>query len=138
MNTAAEIDSLPLEENWTPSKGVVGMVCLIIAESAIFTIFVVAYVFYIGKSLTGPTPGQVLHLPVWPTICLLSSSITVRLAAKALAASRMSIFQIFIAATILLGGEFLRQTGLEWRQSSSGKVVPSSIAPPSSPCASGP
>ena len=32
------------------------MYCLIAAETAIFTIFVVAYIFYIGKSLTG-TPA---------------------------------------------------------------------------------
>jgi cytochrome c oxidase subunit 3 len=31
----------------------VGMACLILAESAIFIIFVVAYIFYIGKSLAG-------------------------------------------------------------------------------------
>jgi len=34
-----------------PYRGTVGMACLIIAESAIFTIFVVAYLFYLGKSL---------------------------------------------------------------------------------------
>jgi cytochrome c oxidase subunit 3/cytochrome o ubiquinol oxidase subunit 3 len=38
---------------------------LIAAESAIFTIFVVAYIFYIGKSLTGPQPKDVLHVPVF-------------------------------------------------------------------------
>jgi cytochrome c oxidase subunit 3 len=45
-----------------PSRGRVGMFSLIVAESAIFTIFVVAYLFYIGKSLTGPTPNDVLSL----------------------------------------------------------------------------
>ena len=40
------------------------MYCLIAAEAAIFTIFVVAYLFYIGKSLTGPQPKDVLHVPV--------------------------------------------------------------------------
>ena len=38
------------------SRGPVGMAGLIIAESAIFTIFIVAYLFYLGKSLSGPTP----------------------------------------------------------------------------------
>src|SRR5215831_7460622 len=32
-----------------PYRGKVGMTCLIFAESAIFTIFVVAYLFYVGK-----------------------------------------------------------------------------------------
>ena len=60
------------------------MAGLIIAESAIFTIFVVAYLFYVGKSLTGPTPREVLETPVFYTICLLSSSITVHFAGKSL------------------------------------------------------
>ena len=48
---------------WTlPDRGIVGMVSFIIAESAIFTIFVVAYLFYVGKSLTGPTPRDVLEV----------------------------------------------------------------------------
>ena len=37
-------------------RGKVGMWCLITAESAIFSIFVVAYLYYSGKSVSGPTP----------------------------------------------------------------------------------
>ena len=60
--------TIPISEQgeppWVlPSRGIVGIVCLIIAESAIFIIFVVAYVYYIGKSLSGPMPAQVLELP---------------------------------------------------------------------------
>jgi cytochrome c oxidase subunit 3/cytochrome o ubiquinol oxidase subunit 3 len=97
-----------------PDRALAGVSCLIFTEFVLFTIFVVAYVFYIGKSLTGPQPEQVLHLPIWPTICLLSSSVTVGMAAKALAEYRTPSFQIFVAATILLGCEFLRQTAREW------------------------
>lgn len=101
---------------WTlPDRGQVGIVCLIATEFALFTIFVVAYVFYIGKSLTGPTPSQVLELPIWPTICLLSSSITVRIAEYALKGSQIDKFKVWTGITILLGFEFLRQTALEWR-----------------------
>ena len=71
-----------------PSRGVVGMTCLILAESAIFLIFVVAYVFYIGKSLSGPTPREVLTLPIFATICLLSSSVTVHFAVSAAAGGK--------------------------------------------------
>jgi cytochrome c oxidase subunit 3 len=60
------------------------MTCLIVAEAAIFIIFVVAYVYYIGKSLTGPTPHDVLKLPIFTTVCLLSSSLTVHFAVAAL------------------------------------------------------
>src|ERR1700737_375130 len=97
-----------------PDRGKVGVVCLIATEFALFTIFVVAYVFYIGKSLTGPTPSQVLELPVWSTICLLSSSITVGLAARALQSKQIQIFKLWTGVTILLGLEFLRQTAREW------------------------
>src|SRR3954463_4274211 len=70
---------------WTlPDRGTVGMASFIIAESAIFTIFVVAYLFYLGKSVTGPTPHDVLEVPVFYTICLLSSSVTIHLAARRL------------------------------------------------------
>ena len=67
---------------WVPSKGVVGMTCLIIAESAIFIIFVVAYLFYLGKDISGPTPRQVLELPILNSICLLSSSATITFASR--------------------------------------------------------
>ena len=56
------------------------MFSLIGAELAIFTIFVVAYIFYIGKSLSGPTPREVLELPIFASICLLSSSFTIHVA----------------------------------------------------------
>ena len=67
------------------------MYCLIAAETAIFTIFVVAYIFYIGKSLTGPQPKDVLHVPIFFTICLLSSSLTIHFAVK-IAEERKSRF----------------------------------------------
>jgi cytochrome c oxidase subunit 3 len=102
-------------EAWTlPSRGVVGMFCLILAEATIFLIFVVAYVFYIGKSLSGPTPHDVLTLPIFTTICLLSSSITVHFAVSALRASKQSPCSVWLAATVLLGAIFLGGTGLEW------------------------
>jgi cytochrome c oxidase subunit 3/cytochrome o ubiquinol oxidase subunit 3 len=90
------------------------MASLIIAESAIFTIFVVAYLFYIGKSVTGPTPSQVLDTPVFFTICLLSSSITMHFAAKSLERGRQVAFLRLWASTIVLGGLFLFGTGQEW------------------------
>src|ERR1700689_4852530 len=104
------------QTGWTlPDRGRVGVLCLIATEFALFTIFVVAYVFYIGKSLTGPTPSQVLELPVWSTICLLSSSITAGIAERALKGTKIKMLKIWTAATILLGLEFLRQTSQEWR-----------------------
>jgi cytochrome c oxidase subunit 3/cytochrome o ubiquinol oxidase subunit 3 len=103
------------ETAWVlPSRGIVGMACLIVAESAIFLIFVVAYVYYIGKSLSGPTPAQVLELPVLGTICLLSSSITVHSAVSALRKANTRGCTLWLAATVLLGAVFLMTTAREW------------------------
>ena len=99
-----------------PSKRRVGMSALIVGESAIFTIFVVAYVFYIGKSLTGPTPQQVLEIPIVGTICLLSSSLTIWRAEKAIEEDRKANFTLWLAATIALAAAFLTNTALEWKK----------------------
>ena len=102
-------------ETWKlPSRGIVGMVCLIIAEAAIFIIFVVAYVFYLGKSLTGPTPRDVLELPIFTTICLLSSSFTVMGAVSALHRNKQEMCSLWLALTVLLGAIFLGGTAHEW------------------------
>src|ERR1700724_3760730 len=99
-----------------PNKGKVGMASLIIAESAIFTIFVVAYLFYLGKSITGPTPREVLETPIFFTICLLSSSLTIHLAAKFLTRGITFAFLAFWLLTIALGGLFLCGTAHEWHR----------------------
>ena len=100
---------------WTlPARGRVAMYFLIAAESAIFTIFVVAYLFYVGKSLTGPLPHDVLHAPIFLSICLLASSVTIHFAARALRAARLTPFVSWWALTIALGGIFLAGTGREW------------------------
>jgi cytochrome c oxidase subunit 3/cytochrome o ubiquinol oxidase subunit 3 len=92
------------------------MAALIIAEAAIFTIFVVAYLFYAGKSLSGPTPSEVLVTPVFFTICLLSSSITVHLAARFLERGKQGGFLSLWALTFILGGLFLFGTAQEWHR----------------------
>jgi len=99
-----------------PDRGKVGMASLIIAESAIFTIFVVAYLFYAGKSLSGPTPREVLETPIFYTICLLSSSLTIHGAEKALERGKRGVFLALWMATFVLGALFLHGTGQEWRR----------------------
>ena len=104
-------------EDWKlPYRGKVGMACLIFAESAIFTIFVVAYLFYVGKSLTGPTPREVLETPIFYTICLLSSSLTIHFAGKLLERGKRGGFLALWLLTIVLGGLFLFGTGQEWHR----------------------
>jgi cytochrome c oxidase subunit III len=114
MSATAVIPHSPTE-SWTlPSRGIVGMICLIVAESAIFIIFVVAYVFYLGKSLTGPAPHDVLELPILTTVCLLSSSITVHFASSALHNGKQTMCSLWLALTVLLGAIFLGGTAREW------------------------
>ena len=87
-----------------PYRGKVAMAGLIIAESAIFTIFVVAYLFYAGKSLSGPTPAEVLETPIFFTICLLSSSLTIHFAVKSLERGKHSTFLSLWVAGFAGGG----------------------------------
>jgi cytochrome c oxidase subunit 3/cytochrome o ubiquinol oxidase subunit 3 len=99
-----------------PYRGKVGMASLIFAESTIFTIFVVAYLFYVGKSLSRPTPQEVLETPIFYTICLLSSSLTIHFASKFLERGKRSVFLSLWFLTIVLGGLFLFGTAQEWHR----------------------
>jgi cytochrome c oxidase subunit 3/cytochrome o ubiquinol oxidase subunit 3 len=104
------------DESWRlPSRGRVGMLSLIVGESAIFTIFVVAYIYYIGRGTYGPTP-KILEVPIFNSICLISSSVTIILAEHAIKHGLMRRFAAWWALTMLLGIEFLAGTAIEWRK----------------------
>jgi cytochrome c oxidase subunit III len=87
---------------------------LIAAEAAIFVIFIVAYLFYAGKSLSGPT-AAILHVPILFTVCLLSSSLTIHTAVKLLRRGNERAFGFWLLVTIVLGAIFLVGTAFEWR-----------------------
>jgi len=111
--TVSPADSI--EREWTmPDRGTIGIIFLMITESSLFTIFVVAYLVYIGKSPNGPFPKDVLELPIVSSICLLSSSLTIVIAEKALKRNQLGRFKLWWLVTILLGCEFLTATGMEW------------------------
>ena len=116
MSTLAFVPRYSNSDGHRPYRGTVAMLALIIGESALFTIFVVAYIFYLGKSLSGPTPRQVLEIPIFNTACLLSSSLTIWLAERRLERKRVSAFGMWLAITIALGVVFLIGTALEWRK----------------------
>src|ERR1039458_4412385 len=105
LSTAAVIPHTTTEPWVLPARGIVGMACLIAAESAIFIIFIVAYLYYLGKSITGPTPS-ILEIPIFTSICLFSSSATVHFAVSALDHGRRAATSLWLAATVLLGGIF--------------------------------
>jgi cytochrome c oxidase subunit 3 len=98
-----------------PARGPVAMYCLIAAETAIFAIFVVAYIFYIGKSLSGPQPEDVLDTPIFNTVCLLLSSLTIHFAVSQLRRGNLRAFALWWFLTFVLGVIFLGGTALEWR-----------------------
>lgn len=117
MANANTLTLAPESGEWAlPSRRKLGVIGLILTESALFTIFVVAYLFYIGKSATGPFPNQVLELPILATICLLSSSLTVVLAEQAFRRGNNRGFQIWWLVTIILAAAFLGATALEWHK----------------------
>jgi cytochrome c oxidase subunit 3 len=98
------------------ARGRAGVIGFIVAEASLFAVFVVAYLFYIGKSLTGPSPKDVLDLPIVGTVCLLSSSLTVALATRALSAGRVARAASWLLVTVVLGLVFLAGTAREWRR----------------------
>ena len=107
----------PIPDPWVlPSRGRVGMIALIVTDSTFFTIFVTAYVFYIGKSLTPPYPRDVLSYPIFNTICLLSSSLTIAVAVRALRQGAIRRFAVWWFLTLALAIEFLIGTGREWHR----------------------
>ena len=112
--------SLPLAATpaaWQlPSRRKVAVAWLIVTESAMFTIFVIAYLFYLGKSLTGPSPAQVLETPIISTLCLLGSSVTIMWAAGAFRCAHTVRFRLWWTLTIGLAAVFLAATAAEWRR----------------------
>ena len=117
MATAHTLTLTAESAEWTlPSRRKIGVISLIVTEIALFTIFAVAYLFYIGKSLTGPYPAQVLEPPILATICLLSSSITIMLAERAFRNEAHGSFKLWWLITIVLAVVFLGWTALEWRR----------------------
>ena len=110
--------SLPLAATpaaWQlPSRRKAAVAWLIVTESAMFTIFVVAYLFYLGKSLTGPSPAQVLETPIISTLCLLGSSVTIMWAAGAFRCAHTVRFRLWWTLTIGLAAVFLAKTATEW------------------------
>src|SRR5215510_891117 len=102
--------------NSAASRGRAGMIGFIVAETSLFAVFVVASLFYLGKSLTGPSPKEVLDLPILGPVCLLSSSATVALGARALPAGRVARAGSWLFVTVVLGLVFLRGTAQEWHR----------------------
>ena len=103
-----------------PSQRKVGVICLILTESALFAIFVVAYVYYMGKSLTPPFPRDVIAFPSktpWlASIALFSSSFTIVYAEKMMHKLDRKGFLIWWGITMALGAYFVLYSFMEWHE----------------------
>jgi cytochrome c oxidase subunit 3/cytochrome o ubiquinol oxidase subunit 3 len=93
-----------------------GMLAFLLSEVAFFSTLIMAYVVFLGQKDTPPTPHDALRLPlvIGTTICLLSSSVTVHFAEKALRRDARGAFLVLWSATIVLGLAFLAGTAYEW------------------------
>jgi cytochrome c oxidase subunit 3/cytochrome o ubiquinol oxidase subunit 3 len=109
-------DPIHVSETQDWSRGQVGMLSFLTSEAAFFSTLIVAYVVYIGKSVSGPLPGEVLRLPlaIAGTFCLLSSSATIHLAERALHRGEEAVFRLWWTTTIAFGALFLAATAWEW------------------------
>ena len=111
ITTATDMSAQGIER---ASAARVGMIGLIVAEASLFAVFVVAYLYDLGKSLGGPSPKDVLSVPVLGTVCLLSSSVTVALAVRALGRGAVRRCGAWLLATVVLAVVFLTDTAAEW------------------------
>jgi cytochrome c oxidase subunit 3/cytochrome o ubiquinol oxidase subunit 3 len=104
------------------SAGKWGVIAFLCSEVAFFSTLIIAYIVFFGRDrqpggMGGPTPIEVLAIPIvlGTTICLLSSSVTVHLADRALRHGHRATFIQLWAATIVLGIIFLLGTAHEWQ-----------------------
>lgn len=95
-----------------------GMASFLLSEVAFFSTLIVTYVAFMGQDTEGPTPAEVLSLPlvIGTTICLVSSSLVIHAAEWALERGKQRTFCCLWALTILLGIAFLLGTAYEWRE----------------------
>lgn len=95
-----------------------GMISFLVSEVSLFSTLIVVYLSFVGRDTVGPTPAEALSLPlvICTTLCLLSSSLTIHLAEKALRSGAQGRFCRWWGASIALGVVFLLGTAYEWRE----------------------
>ena len=93
------------------------MLAFLFSEVAFFTTLIAVYLCFLHRRRR-PKPAEALSLPlvIGTTICLLSSSLVVHLAERALERGRQHTFCFLWAGTIALGVAFLLGTAIEWRE----------------------
>src|SRR5262249_36797948 len=100
-----------------PDTVKVGMITFLASEVAFFSTLIMVFVWYLRQTVTGDLkPRDVFELPpvLIFTVCLLSSSLTIHLAERALHRDGHSGFLGWWGLTIVLGAAFLAGTAYEW------------------------
>ena len=100
MSNVAVIPQSETEEWKLPSRGVVGMACLILAEAAISSSLSLPTSSMSARVSLAQLPRDVLKLPIFTSICLLSSSATVHFAVTSLHKGARSLCTLWLAATV--------------------------------------
>jgi cytochrome c oxidase subunit 3 len=122
MNTAHQQLTEPAQAtsndvgNLTPSQ--IGMLAFLVSEVAFFSTLIVAYLTFVGRDSSGPTPAKALSLPLAlvSTMFLFASSFTLHRAEQLLHRGSRSGFHLWWGLTILLGAIFLAGTAYEWSE----------------------
>jgi cytochrome c oxidase subunit 3 len=99
----------------TPNQA--GMLAFLFTEVAFFSTLIMTYVYFLRQvtsSVPGPADVFDLKLALIATACLVSSSIAIHLAERALHAGNQQGFLGLWALTIGLGIAFLVCTAIEW------------------------
>ena len=83
-----------------------------------FGSLIATYLVYYGKSIAGPTPHEILNIPVTSvsTFVLLISSFNMVLAYNAISKGNVRAFRVWILGTALLGATFLGFQVFEFRE----------------------
>lgn len=100
-------------------RGMFGMTIFLLSESIVFFSFFAAYIAlrlstpnWLPAGVTGPKPTTFV---VINTIVLLSSSVVIQLAERALSRRHVGRFRLLWLAAAVMGTYFLIGQGLEWR-----------------------
>jgi cytochrome c oxidase subunit 1 len=109
---AEKIGSTGLDHRKVAMWGFLGSECLF------FGTLISTYLVYKGRSLSGPTPGEILNIPLtsFSTFVLLMSSLTVVLAVSAIQRGDLAGTRRWLAGTVAGGMIFLLGQVYEFRE----------------------
>jgi cytochrome c oxidase subunit 3/cytochrome o ubiquinol oxidase subunit 3 len=105
---------------------VVGVGIFITSEAVFFLSLIIVYVVYHGRTVSGPSPREVLDIPYAAviTVLLLSSSFTITRAGARLGRDDRRGALLWLLATIALGAAFLIGQGIEYTRLVAENVTP--------------